>query len=139
MNRHDKIYRIATFGTAETKNDPVFGNRSGNTTLNVAIEYMGTGSFVLQLNIDKFFVYQAEDDAYHVFHNGRRNGYKNSEVIAEVEKHVPHLIKRGKIYLGSLPASRSIMQEDASLFIGNLILYANVREKLRKKRKKSSK
>lgn len=136
LDRHDKIYRIAIFGTAATKNDPVFGNRSGNTTLNVAIEDMGTGSFVLQLNIEQFFVYQAEDDAYHVFHNGRRNGYKNSEVIAEVEKYAPHLIKGDKIHLGSLPANRSIMQEDASLFISNLILYANVREKLRKKKKR---
>ncbi|MBM7650474.1 hypothetical protein JOC78_003466 [Bacillus ectoiniformans] len=136
LDRHHKIYRIGIFGTAATQNDPVLGNRSGNTTLNVAIEDMGTGSFVLQLNIDQFIVHQLEDQTYHIYHNGRRNGYKNSEVIAKVEKHGPYLIKQDKIYLGSLPANRTITEKDASLFISNLILYANVHEKLRKKRKK---
>jgi len=138
LNRQHKIYRITIIGTDKTQNDPTFGNRSGNTMMNVAIEDMGTGSFVLQLNIDKFFSYEIENDVYHVFHNGRRSGYKNSEVIAQVEKYAPHLIQEGKIYLGSLPANRTLTKEDASTFISNLILYANVREKLQKKRKKKA-
>jgi len=63
---------------------------------------------------------------------------RQREVIAQVEKHAPHLIQEGKIYLGSLPANRTLTKEDASTFISNLILYANVREKLRKKRKKKA-
>jgi len=130
------IYRIGMFGTPILVDDPVYGNRTGNTYLTVAKDQTGNSSNILQLNIDQFFTYSKGKDFYKVWHNGRRNGYKNKEVIESVEKFTPDLMLAGELYLGSLPAHRSITSEDGSDFIERLIEYACLRAKLAQKRKK---
>jgi hypothetical protein len=139
LDKNHSIYRIAIFGSGVLKNDPVYGNRKGNTYLNVAIDDSGTGANVLQLNIDMFFRYDKKNDCFEATHNGRRNGYKNVEVFEFVQKYAPELIKDEKIYLGTLPANRSITPYDGSEFIERLLTYANIREKLNQKGKKKNK
>ncbi|MEH6945378.1 type I restriction enzyme HsdR N-terminal domain-containing protein [Bacillus sp. JJ722] len=138
LDGNHAIYRIGIFGTAVLVNDPIYGNRNGNTYLTVAIDESGNSSNILQLNIDKYFKYSKEHEAYEILHSGRRNGFKNAEVLEYVQHYVPELIKNGKVYLGSLPANRAITSIDGSDFIERLLIYANIREKLaqRKKRKK---
>jgi hypothetical protein len=132
-----EIYRIGMFGTPILVDDPVYGNRAGNTYLTVAKDQTGSSSIILQLNIDQFFSYSKEKDLYKVFHNGRRNGFKNKEVIESVKKVTPDLMLDGEIYLGSLPAHRSITSEDGSDFIERLIEDTCLRAKLAQKRKGS--
>jgi hypothetical protein len=136
LDGNHTIYRIAIFGTNKLVNDPVYGNRTGNTYLTVATDDSETSAHILQLNIDQFFYHDKEHDQYEITHNGRRNGFKNVEVLEVVQKYAPNLIKNGKVYLGALPASRSITAYDGSEFIERLLLYANIREKLNKKSKK---
>ena len=128
-----EIYRMAVFGTPAFENDPVYGNRAGNTYLTVARDRSGDSSNVLQLNVDQFF--QKRQNDFDVFHNGRRNGFKNSEVIARVEKHAPDLIVDGRVYLGSIPNNRTITSGDGSDFIERIIEYACIRASLAKKRR----
>ncbi|MBT2736193.1 type I restriction enzyme HsdR N-terminal domain-containing protein [Bacillus sp. ISL-7] len=139
LDGNHAIYRIGIFGTNILVNDPVYGNRNGNTYLNVAIDESGTSSNILQLNIDRFFKYDILKDSYDVTHNGRRNGYKNAEVLENVQKYAPDLIMEGNIYIGTLPANKSITTNDASDFIERLLMYANIREKLNQKGKKKRK
>ena len=72
-------------------------------------------------------------------HNGRRNGFKNHQVIEDVNKFSPQLIVDEKIYLGSLPAHGSISIKDGSDFIERLVEYASVRVNLAEKKKKKKK
>jgi hypothetical protein len=130
------IYRIGIFGTAVLVNDPVYGNRNGNTYLIIAVDDSGISTNVLQLNIDKFFAFSNKQKSFEVFHNGRRNGFKSREVLEFVNKFTPSLIENDKVYLGSIPASSSITSKDGSDFIHRLIEYASVRAKLAEKKKK---
>ena len=139
LDGNHSIYRIGMFGTDIMTNDPIYGNRSGNTYLTVGTDDSKTAAHVLQLNMDQFFKYDQEKDHYVVTHNGRRNGYKNSQVIEYVHNYCPNLLSNETIYLGELPARRSITMNDGSEFIERILAYANVREKLNKKKKKRKK
>lgn len=125
------LMRVGVFGTTSYKNDPLYATRSGNTYINVAIDNSGTGSNILQLCIDKYFILNGESH-HEVFHTGRQNGFKNAEVIAYVEKQNPALIRKGKVYLGKLPNNDSISINEGSDFIENLLNYAYLRGELRK-------
>ncbi|WP_456276768.1 type I restriction enzyme HsdR N-terminal domain-containing protein [Bacillus sp. AK128] len=129
------IYRIGIFGTAVMVNDPVYGNRNGNTYLTVAVDNSGLSTSILQLNIDQFSSYSKEQKSFEIFHNGRRNGLKNHQVIEKVSQLTPELILNGKVYLGTLPAHDSISIKEGSDFIERLIEYASVRVKLAEKQK----
>ncbi len=125
------LMRVGVFGTSSYKNDPLYATRLGNTYINVAIDNSGTGSNILQLCIDKYFIL-SEENQFEVFHTGRQNGFKNAEVISYIEKHNPTLIKNGKVYLGKLPNNDSISINEGSNFIENLLNYAYLRGELRK-------
>lgn len=132
---HD-ICRIGIFGTDNLMDDPVYGNRKGNTYINVAFDNSETSSNILQLNMDRFFIYNEQQDCYEVEHNGKRNGFKNIEILNYVEKNEPSLIRDGKVYLGILPANKTIDINEGSDFVERLINYAYIREKLRRKKSK---
>ena len=103
----------------------------------VAVDNSGLSTSILELNIDKFFSFSKEHDSYLLFHNGRRNGFKNYQVIEEVKKLSPELIVDEKIYLGSLPAQGSISIKDGSDFIERLVEYASVRVNLAERKRKN--
>ncbi|WP_043931156.1 type I restriction enzyme HsdR N-terminal domain-containing protein [Bacillus sp. EB01] len=136
LNGKHSIYRIGIFGTAELKYDPVYGNRDGNTYLIVAVDNSGLSTNILQLNIDQFISVSKEQNIYKIFHNGRRNGFKNRQVFEKVKKFSPELIVDEKIYLGSFPSKEAISIKAGSDFIERLIEYASVRVKLAEKKKK---
>ncbi|WP_442636912.1 type I restriction enzyme HsdR N-terminal domain-containing protein [Rossellomorea marisflavi] len=126
------IYRLGMFGTPICKNDSVYGNRSGNTYLSVARDFSGISKNVLQLNLDRYLVNHSRTNEYQVTHTGRKNGFKNEQVIHSVGKWVPKLIHKNKVILGTLPSNRSISTIEGSRFINNLIEYACARECLSK-------
>jgi hypothetical protein len=136
FNGRFEIYRIGVFGTSVLVDDPIYGNRKGNTYLCIAKDHSGSSTNILQLNIDQYFTYSNEKNSYEVFHNGRRNGFKNKDVLDSVHKFTPGLIAEGKVYLGSLPAHSPIMNNAGSDFIERLIEYACLRDKLVKKPKR---
>lgn len=136
FNGKHLVYRIGIFGTAVLVNDPVYGNRNGNTYLTVAVDNSGLSTNILQLNIDQFCEYHKQQKSYEIFHNGRRNGLKNHQVIEKVNQLSPELIRNEKIYLGSLPAHGSISIKEGSDFIERLLEYASVRVNLVEKKKK---
>lgn len=76
-----------------------------------------------------------QEDLYYIFHNGRRNGLTNRQVINKVKKCSPKLIIDEKIFLGLLPANKSITKNSGSDFIERLIEYASIRVKLIEKNK----
>jgi len=130
------VYRIGIFGTPVLVNDPVYGNRNGNTYLIVAVDNSGFSTNILQLNIDQFTSFSDEQKSYEIFHNGRRNGFTNRQVIEKVNQFSPELIVDEKIYLGSIPAQGSISIRDGSNFIERLVEYVSVRVKFAEKKKK---
>ncbi|WP_423409025.1 type I restriction enzyme HsdR N-terminal domain-containing protein [Heyndrickxia sp. MSNUG] len=130
------VFRVGVFGTGVLVDDPVFGNRRGNTYLIVAVDIPGLSTPILQLNLDQFSGYSKETDSYEIFHNGRRNGFTNLQVIDKVRECSPGLIEDGKIYIGSLPANKSISVKAGSEFIERLLDYASVRLKLTEGKKK---
>ena len=111
LNSQYSIYRIGIFGTLTLSNDPVYGNRNGGTYLMVAVDDndSGTSTNVLQLRLDKFLSYSKKKQTYDIFHNGRRNGFKNVEVLDLVNQYSPHLLEGNQVYLGSLPAHSSMI------------------------------
>ncbi|PJK16936.1 hypothetical protein CQS04_07215 [Chryseomicrobium excrementi] len=129
------IFRIAIFGTAELQNDPTYGNRKGNTYLVVAVENAGISTNVLQLNLDSFLVADSRGFSFDIIHNGRRNGFKNEDVIGIVNQKEPELIFKGKVFLGTLPIGRSITVEEGSDLIERLLAYSACRDSLKKVRK----
>ncbi|VEF49136.1 Uncharacterised protein [Bacillus freudenreichii] len=135
FNRNHSIFRIGVFGTGVLVNDPVYGNRKGNTYLIVAVDNSGLSTNILQLNIDQFCKYSKEQGTYEIYHSGRRNGFKNQQVLEKVKQLTPELIVDEKVYLGALPAHRSITTNDGSDFIERLIEYASVRVTLASKKK----
>jgi hypothetical protein len=133
------VYRIGIFGTPVFVNDPVYGNRNGNTYLIVAVDNSGLSTNILQLNIDQFISISEEQKSFKISHNGRRNGFTNRQVIEKVKQFSPELIVDEKVYLGSLPAQGSISIKDGSDFIERLVEYASVRVNLAEKKKKKQK
>lgn len=133
------IYRISIFGTAQLEDDPVYGNRKGNTYLVVAIEKSGLSTNILQLNVDNFFSYNKEKNSFDIYHNGRRNGFTNQEVLQSVNRIEPKLLVSEKIVLGSLPSNRSIQVEEGSEVVERILAYAACRESLKKKKRKRKK
>ncbi len=73
-----------------------------------------------------------------IFHNGRRNGFTNHQVIEKVRQFSPNLIVDEKIYLGSLPAQGSILVKEGSDFIERLVEYASLRVSLAEKKRKKT-
>ncbi|MGD6942466.1 type I restriction enzyme HsdR N-terminal domain-containing protein [Cytobacillus gottheilii] len=132
----DYVYRIGIFGTALLVGDPVYGNRGGNTYLTVAVDKSGLSTNLLQLNLDQFCMYSEERSSYEIIHNGRRNGFKNQQVLEKVKLFSPSLLVEGKVSLGSLPAHNSISVLEGSEFIERLLEYACVRLQLMSKTKK---
>lgn len=133
------IYRIGIFGTPTFVNDSVYGNRKGNTYLTVAVDHSGLSTNILQLNIDQFISFSKEQKSYELYHNGRRNGFTNNEVIEKVKHFSPTLIIDEKVYLGCLSAQTSISAMEGSEFIERLIEYASVRVYLEEKKRKKAK
>lgn len=131
LKRNHNLIRIGIFGVASYSSNELYGSRLGGTYLNVAIDNSGTSSNILQLRIDKYFKLK-DKDMFEIVHNGRQNGFKNTEVIEFVKKHNPNLIKNGEVYLGELPSNKSISESEGSRFIENLINYAYLRGELKK-------
>lgn len=92
------IYRIGIFGTAVIVDDGGLWNRTVSTYLTFSVDESGTAMTTLQLNIDQIFTYD-EQKTFEVFHNGRKNGFKNSEVIDYVCKVLSKFIVEGKVNL----------------------------------------
>ncbi|MED4990048.1 type I restriction enzyme HsdR N-terminal domain-containing protein [Parageobacillus toebii] len=139
LDGNEAIYRIGMFGTAKLINDPIFGNRKSYTVLNVATEDMLGYHNSLELNIDNSISKRKTE--YRFFHNGRLTAGKKGSVKIEkvknyVSKYAPDLLVEDKIYLGSLPNNMSISWDQGQQFIMNLLLYANIRDKLRNDIKK---
>lgn len=120
------IFRISIMASASTKYDPTFGNRSGATHLNIAMQRHHTSTYNLQLNLDKFT--QEYADKYLIWHSGLKSRTKNEIVQSAVSKFAPQLIIDGQIQLGVLPTTKSISTQEFSHFIENLILYSTARD-----------
>jgi hypothetical protein len=139
LDGNEAIYRIGMYGTAKLINDPIYGNRRDYTVLNVATEDALGYHNSLQLNIDNSISKRKTE--YRFFHNGRLTVGKKGSVKIEkvknyVSKYAPELLVEDQIYLGSLPNNMSIHWSQGQQFIMNLLLYANIRDKLRSDIKK---
>ncbi len=133
-NGENQIISISITGTLSRKNDPKFGNRRGNTQLNVAIDDYEKKHHSLQLDMDKFVKKNGRQAL--IWHNGRMTvgnsgSVKQNLVLEYVRKKAPHLLEDNYISLATLPTNRLITWRDAKPFLINCIEYALLRDEYR--------
>ena len=114
-----------------------------NTQLNVSITNKKNKHHTLQLDLDKFCVYNPVTNMITVTHNGalsfgRGGSMKHQVVIDYVKDKAPDLIRENKVYLGSIDNSRLLEWEhfDVQNFINNLLRYGILRDEVRAKYKR---
>ncbi|SOC15633.1 type I restriction and modification enzyme subunit R-like protein [Ureibacillus xyleni] len=132
--KEEYFYRIGMFATAKTVNDPLYGNRTGTTSLCVGIQKGHSESYILQLNLHQFL--EKLGNTWILTHNGRSGSMTNQFVIDKVKKEAPHLVVENQIVLAAFPAQESISVEQFSNFITNLIEYSRIRDIARTEYKK---
>lgn len=133
-----QIYRIAIMANARTENDPRIGTRRGTTALLVSVDdYDYSVHNSLQMSIDDSV--SIDSGQIHYYHNGsmtvgNKGAVKRDVILSHLTEHFPAelpVTDRG-VFLGSLPLGGKIDWPEAKAFIIRLILYANVRDLLRK-------
>ena len=85
-------YRLSIVVAGATKNHAIYGNRTGSTGLNVGIQEQRKGSYILELNLDKFSEF--DGDTIHIFHNGIGSNLRKVEVIDAMREEIPGTCKR---------------------------------------------
>lgn len=133
-NDENQIISVSITGTLSRKNDPKFGNRRGNTQLNVAIDDYEKRHHSLQLDMDKFVKISGRQAS--IWHNGRMTvgnlgSVKRHLVLEYVRKKAPYLLENNIILLANLPTNRLITWRDAKTFLINCIEYALLRDEFR--------
>jgi hypothetical protein len=126
LNSEAQVYRIAIMGNAKTKNHPRFGTRRGTTSLLVSVDdYEYSVHNSLQLTIDDSLTIEHDSVQYH--HNGsmtvgNKGAVKREIVLSYIQEN----------YSSVLPVTEQGVFLDAIDFVSKLILYANIRDILRK-------
>ena len=129
-----QVVSISIMAKASLRNDPHWGNSTGNTMLLVAIDNFEKSHNSLQLNLDKYV--RRVGSEIEIWHDGRltrgnRGAAKNADVIAFVAQHEPSLVVGGEVLLGRLPNDRLVRWDDAQDFVERCIRYAFVRDAFR--------
>ncbi|MDH4619954.1 type I restriction enzyme HsdR N-terminal domain-containing protein [Brevibacillus sp. AY1] len=142
---NNQLISISIMGTLKSVNDPVFGNRKGHTTLNVAIDDYEISHFALELNLDNYMTVSGEK--FKIWHSGaltvgRLGSVKRHEVINFVKQKAPELIDdENRIFLGEFDNSKELTVDSQSFkhFLSRLIKYSLIRDEFRQiyKMKKS--
>ncbi len=130
-----QIYRIGFFGTGKWENHPVFGNRRSTSILMVAIDDFDAGRHAsLELCLDEGLQIGWRHVA--LTHNGsitvgRLGAARRDLLLDYVKEHAPHLIRRGRVYLGKVRRGRVLRFADAEKLFFNLLHYAHIRDRFR--------
>lgn len=134
---NNQILSMSIFGSLKCSNDPVFGNRKGNTVLVVAIDDFEKKHNSLQLNIDRYTC--IDRNKYTIWHDGTltigKNGAaKRKDVIDYIKSVDPTMVINERIILGSFDCSKEINwnQQSTKDFIINTIKYAVLRDEFRR-------
>ena len=135
---NNQIVSISVFAGFKCENDPVFGNRKGETCLVVAIDDFDKRHNSLQLNLDNYILVNTNNCS--IWHDGKitvgkTGACKRQEVIDFIRRTSPELLNgKGEVFLGTFDNSRAISwsQKTTVDFIGRLIKYALVRDQFRK-------
>lgn len=100
----------------------------------IAVDDFEKSQNSLQLDLDKFAVKVGEMELWHdgKIKAGKSGRLKNSQVIDYIRRKDSTLVKKGKVYVGSLPNNRIITWQDAVKLIVNCIRYALLRDEIRK-------
>lgn len=117
---------ISLFATAGTVNDPVYGNRTGTSQLNIAILDKPNNTYNLQVNLDRYIAVLGNE--YEIWHNGIRSRMKKEYVLSTVREIAPLLMDGDRIKLGRFPLKQSINVAIFSEFIENIIAYSYCRK-----------
>lgn len=138
---NNQIVSVSVLAAASHVDDPKFGNRSGHTTLVVAIDDFDTRHNSLQLKLDKYILETPQE--FQIYHDGtltagKGGAVKRSDVIDYINIHAPELLDENRnILLGKFKKAKEINWNDqeSTDFIGRLIKYALVRDQFRRTRK----
>ncbi len=141
-NGNNDIVSMNIFALGKCVNDPVFGNRKGQSSIVVAIDSKDKSHMSLMLSIDRHVDVCRE--IYKVYHDGsitvgKKGRLKNSEVINYIRNNDPELYdSHNRIFLGEVDNSKEIRinAHKTKNLVVNLIKYALLRDEIRKDAKK---
>ena len=136
-NGETEIVSITILGKLSGKSHPEYGNVIGYTVLQVAIDDFEQSHISLQYAFERFV--EIEGDKYSFWHDGtltlgKKGRVKNKDVVDFITLKAPHLIKNGRIFLGTIRNDREFTWEikDFRKLIANFIDYAFVRDEYRR-------
>jgi hypothetical protein len=133
-----QVYRLAVMANAKTRDDPRIGTRRGTTALLVSVDdYAYSVHNALQLSIDSSTAINGDHIEY--FHSGvmtvgNKGQTKRNVVLNHISDHYAKYlpITDKGVFLGRLPLKQKLYWQETQQFIINLLLYANIRDNLRK-------
>lgn len=125
-NGEEVPFIISLFATAETINDPVYGNRKGRTNLNIAMVDKPNSAYNLQVDLNKYI--DVVGDQYEIWHSGIRSRMKKEYVLQTVQETADYLLDGERVNLGRFPVDRYIDSLAFSTFIENIIVYSYCRK-----------
>lgn len=140
LDKHRSAHQVVSLlvsSSLKTKNHPVFKNSPGRTYLVVAVDEGQRSHLSLQACLDNTIT---EGDVLGgkvtLLHNaalttGRRGSVARRKVLEFISKSAPHLVRDGRVLLGTLPSDRHILWKDASDCLLRTVRYALVRDELR--------
>lgn len=140
--KETELISISIMGKLSAKNHPKWGNSTGYTLFNIAIDDFENSHMSLEYSLDRFV--EVENTNYSFWHDGtltvgNLGRAKNIDVINFINENCPHLIKNDKIYLGTIDNSLPFTWENENIkrLIANFIDYGFVRDKFRQVHKKA--
>ena len=128
-----QTYWMSIMPTRKTRDDPKYGNRKGRTTLLVAVDDFDLKKHnALQMCLDTSLC--RNRNSYRLTHVGRKSGIPNAEVLCKVRSLAPHLLTgdSSQIDLGKVVSGRSLSWESFGPTLLNILLYAAIRESMKK-------
>jgi hypothetical protein len=128
-----QTYWMSVMATGKTTDHPKLRNRTGSTTLVVAVDDFDLKKHnALQMRLDTSL--WPNRTGYALTHDGRKSGVPSKVVLSKVRSIAPHLLTKdaSQIRLGQIPSGRSLSWESFRSTLLNILLYVSVRETIKK-------
>ncbi len=132
-----QVVSLAVLACAKVTDHPVWGNRRGRTMLVAALDEGTTSHVSLEMGLDEIFkaapVRRTIDmTPVGKMTVGKRGALKQDVLLAELARHgAADLVRGDRVWLGCLPLTEEMTWQQSAEFIGNVVRYALVRDRIR--------